>query len=234
MYYGMFDQTFILLLPAMIFAFYAQAKVQSAFRTYSVVRNRNGISGHDAARRILDRNGLENVSIEMTEGKLSDHYDPRKKILRLSADVYRSPSIASVSIAAHEAGHAMQDGKGYAPLKIRNAIAPAVSFASNLAWPLLIIGIIVTSAGYYSGGDLLFNGGVLLFLSVIFFHGVTLPVEFNASRIAVEQLIQLDIICEEERTSSKKVLSAAAMTYIAALAVAVANLLRILAMRRRN
>jgi len=234
MYYGIFDQTFILLVPAMIFAFYAQAKVQSAFKTYSGVRNRMGISGALAARRILDSNGLENVTIELTEGKLSDHYDPRKKVLRLSHGVYDSPSIASVSIAAHEAGHAMQDGRGYAPLKIRNAIAPVVSFASNLAWPLLIIGIAVTSAGYYSGGDLLFNGGVLLFLGVIFFHAVTLPVEYNASRLAVEQLLALGIILEEEKTSSKKVLSAAAMTYIAALAVAVANLLRILAMRRRN
>jgi len=234
MYYGLFDQTFILLVPAMIFAFYAQAKVQSAFKTYSGVRNRKGISGAVAARRILDSNGLENVTIELTEGKLSDHYDPRKKVLRLSHGVYDSPSIASVSIAAHEAGHAMQDGRGYAPLKIRNAIAPVVSFASNLAWPLLIIGIAVTSAGYYSGGDLLFNGGILLFLGVIFFHAVTLPVEYNASRLAVEQLLALGIILEEEKTSSKKVLSAAAMTYIAALAVAVANLLRILAMRRRN
>ena len=234
MYYGMFDSTFILLIPAMIFAFFAQAKVQSAYRTYAGVRNRNGITGAEAARRILDSNGLQHISIEITEGKLSDHYDPRKKVMRLSPQVYSEPSIASVSIAAHEAGHAIQHGIGYAPLKIRNVIVPLVSVASNLSWPLLIIGIAVTSAGYYSGGNLLFNLGILLFVGVIVFHAITLPVEFNASRRAVEELVGLGIIDEEERSSSKKVLSAAAMTYIAALAMAVANLIRILAMRGRH
>lgn len=234
MYFGMFDPTIIILIPAMIFAFYAQTKVHSAYKTYAGVRNRNGITGAEAARIILDHNGLESVTIEMTQGKLSDHYDPRKRIMRLSPQVYGEPSIASVSIAAHEAGHAIQHGKGYSPLKVRNAMVPVVSIASNLSWPLLIIGILISSAGYYSGGTLLFNLGILLFVGVILFHAVTLPVEFNASKRAVDQLIALRIIREEERTSSKKVLSAAAMTYIAALAVAVSNLIRILAMRGRN
>ncbi|MBK5262345.1 MAG: zinc metallopeptidase [Peptostreptococcaceae bacterium] len=234
MYFGMFDPTFIILIPAMIFAFFAQAKVKSAYKRYAGVRNRNGITGAQAARRILDSNGLEEVPIEITQGKLSDHYDPRKKVMRLSKNVYNDPSIASVSIAAHEAGHAIQDEKGYAALKIRNTIAPAVSVASNLSWPLLIIGIVITSAGYYSGGNMLFNIGIFLFVGVVIFHAVTLPVEFNASKLAVSELMRLEIIHEEERTSSKKVLSAAAMTYIAALAVAVANLLRILVIRGRN
>lgn len=234
MYFGMFDPTFIILIPAMLFAFFAQAKVQSAYKRYAGVRNRNGITGGQAARRILDSNGLESVPIEISQGKLSDHYDPRKKVMRLSQNVYNDPSIASVSIAAHEAGHAIQDEKGYVPLKIRNTIAPAVSLASNLSWPLLIIGIVITSAGYYSGGNTLFNIGILLFVGVVIFHAVTLPVEFNASKMAVTELLRLKIIHEEERTSAKKVLSAAAMTYIAALAVAVANLLRILAIRGRN
>lgn len=234
MYFGMFDPTFIILIPAIIFAFYAQAKVQSAYKTYSGVRNRNGITGAQAARRILDSNGLENVMIEVTEGKLSDHYDPRNKIMRLSSKVYNEPSIASVSIAAHESGHAIQDERSYTPLKVRNAMVPVVSFASGLSWPLLIIGIIIINTGYYSGGNLIFNIGIILFVGVVVFHAVTLPVEFNASKRAVEELVNLGIIHEEEKTSSKKVLSAAAMTYVAALAVAVANLIRILAMRRRN
>lgn len=234
MYYGMFDPTSVILIPAMIFAFYAQTKVQSAYKTYAQVGNRNGITGADAARRILDQNGLEYVTIEITEGKLSDHYDPKKNIMRLSPKVYNEPSIASVSIAAHESGHAIQDEKGYTPLKVRNAMVPVVSFASNLSWPLLLIGIIITSAGYYSQGNLIFNAGIILFASVVLFHAVTLPVEFNASRIAVEELVGLGIIHEEEKTSSKKVLSAAAMTYVAALAVAVANLIRIAVLRRRS
>ncbi len=234
MYFGMFDPTFIILIPAMIFAFFAQSKVQSAYKRYAGVRNRNGITGAQAARRILDSNGLENVPIEITQGKLTDHYDPRKKIMRLSQNVYNDASIASVSIAAHESGHAIQDNKEYSPLKIRNSIAPVASIASNLSWPLLIIGIVITSAGYYSQGNLLFNIGILLFVGVVIFHAITLPVEFNASKLAVEELLRLEIIHEEEKTSSKKVLSAAAMTYVAALAVAVANLLRILIIRGRN
>lgn len=234
MYFGMFDPTFIILIPAMIFAFFAQSKVQSAYKRYAGVRNRNGITGAQAARRILDSNGLEEVPIEITQGKLTDHYDPRKKIMRLSQNVYNDASIASVSIAAHESGHALQDEKKYAALKIRNSIAPVASIASNLSWPLLIIGIVITSAGYYSQGNLLFNLGIFLFVGVVIFHAITLPVEFNASKLAIEELLRLEIIHEEERTSAKKVLSAAAMTYVAALAVAVANLLRILVIRGRN
>lgn len=232
--YGMFDPTFVLLIPAMIFAFFAQTKVQSAYRTYAGVGNRKGITGAEAARLILDRNGLGHVEIRMTQGKLTDHYDPRKKVMMLSSAVYGEPSIASVSIAAHEAGHAIQDGQHYPALRVRNTIAPLVSIASNLSWPLLLLGIIIISAGYYSGGNMIFNIGIFLFVGVILFHAVTLPVEFNASRRAVDQLLELGIILEDERAGARKVLSAAALTYVAALAVAVSNLIRILAIRGRN
>lgn len=225
-----YDYTMIILLPAIIFAFYAQHKVNSAYSRYARVGNRKGITGAQAARMILDANGLSNVPIEITKGKLSDHYDPGKKVMRLSPEVYNTPSIAAVSIAAHEAGHAIQHKEAYAPLKFRNTIVPVVNFASNLAWPLLIIGLIIGS----STGSLLFNLGVIFFLGVVLFHAVTLPVEFNASNRAVAQISALGIVFPEETAGSKKVLSAAAMTYVAALAMAVANLLRILALRRDN
>lgn len=225
-----YDYTMIILLPAIIFAFYAQHKVNSAYSRYAAVRNRKGITGAQAARMILDANGLSNVPIEITKGKLSDHYDPSKKVMRLSQEVYNTPSIAAVSIAAHEAGHAIQHKEAYAPLKFRNTIVPIVNFASNLAWPLLIIGLIIGS----TTGTLLFNLGVIFFLGVVVFHAVTLPVEFDASNRAVAQISALGIVLPEETAGSKKVLSAAAMTYVAALAMAVANLLRILALRRDN
>jgi Zn-dependent membrane protease YugP len=229
-----YDPTIILLIPAVIFTFYAQAKVSRAYSTYLKVRNRKGISGAEAARIILDANGCQHVPVQITNGKLSDHYDPRKNILRLSPDVSSQSSIASVAIAAHEAGHAIQDEKSYGPLKIRNVIAPVVGIVSNLAWPLLIIGMVLSSAGEYVTGNLLFNLGILFFFGVVLFHLITMPVELNASKRALNQLVALDIIYTEEKSGAKKVLSAAALTYLAALAMAIANLLRILAIRGRN
>ena len=230
MVYG-FDPTIIVLLPAIAFAFYAQGKVNRAYKVYSKVRNRKGITGAQAARLILDRNGLAGVGIELTRGRLTDNYDPKTKKLRLSSDVYGSASIAAVGIAAHEAGHALQHAKRYKPLSIRNAIVPVVNIGSFLSWPLLIIGIAVISAGYHFEGNLIFDLGVIFFLGVLVFHAVTLPVEFNASRRAMRQLEDYGVIFYEERSGAKKVLAAAAMTYVAALAVAVANLLRILMIR---
>lgn len=230
MFYG-FDPTIIILLPAIIFAFYAQGKVNRAYRIYSKVRNRKGITGAQAARAILDRNGLSDVGIELIKGRLSDNYDPKTKKLRLSPDVYSSASIAAVGIAAHEAGHALQHAMRYKPLSIRNAIVPAVNIGSFLSWPLLLIGLAVISAGRYYEGNLIFDLGVIFFLGVLVFHAVTLPVEFNASRRAMRQLAEYGIIYDEENSGVRKVLSAAAMTYVAALAVAVANLLRILLIR---
>ena len=232
--FGMFDPTVILLLPAIIFAFIAQGKVSSAFNKYSKVRNRKGMSGAQAARVILDRNGLASVTIEMTKGRLSDHYDPKKRKLCLSPDVYGNASVAAVSVAAHEAGHAMQHAERYFPLTLRNSIVPAVNIGSMLSWPLLLVGIAVISAGHYFEGNMIFNIGIIFFLGVIVFHTVTLPVEFNASSRALKQLEEYGIIYGEESRWAKKVLSAAAMTYVAALAVAVANLLRILLIRGRE
>jgi len=231
MHFGMFDSTIILLLPAILFAFLAQAKVSSAYNKYSKVRNMRGMTGAEAARMILNRNGLQDVAIEISKGKLSDHYDPRKRTIRLSPDVYNTPSIAAVSIAAHEAGHAIQHAEHYTPLALRNTIVPVVSIGSMLSWPLLIIGILMISAGNYTHGSLIFNIGILFFAGVVVFHAITLPVEFNASNKAMMELESYGIIRIEERRDAQKVLSAAAMTYVAALAVAVANLLRFLIIR---
>lgn len=225
-YYG----SMIILIPAILFTMYAQSKVNSNFRRYSNVRNSRNMTGAEAARRMLDANGLGNVQIEQVRGSLTDHYDPRKRVLRLSQPVYGANSIAAVSVACHEAGHAVQHAESYKPLKIRNSIVPLVNFASSLTWPLVILGIVLLSNGSYMG-DLLFNIGVITMLAVILFHTVTLPVEFNASSRALKQMDELGIITEEENTGANKVLKAAAMTYVAALAAAIANLLRILAMR---
>jgi len=234
MYFGVFDPTFIILIPAMIFAFYAQTKVSRAYNNYAKVGNRRGVTGAQAARTILDANGLSDIPIEITAGRLSDHYDPKQRVMRLSQKVYNDASIASVAIAAHESGHAIQHGQNYMPLKLRNLIATPVSLVSWLSWPLLIGGIIIIQMGYYSQGNLIFNIGIFAFVGVVIFHSVTLPVEFNASKRAITLLVDQGIIYPEEAGGAKKVLSAAAMTYLAALAVAVANLIRLLVIRGRN
>lgn len=234
MYFGMFDPTIIILIPAIIFTMYAQSKVNSAYNKYATVRNRRGMTGAQAARRILDSNGLQDVPIEMSNRRLSDHYDPRKRVMRLSPQVYNDPSIASVSIAAHEAGHAIQHAGGYAPLRFRNILAPLASIASNLAWPVLIVGILIIGAGNLYQGNMIFNIGIICYAAAVLFQAITLPVEFNASRRAIEQMNDLEIIYMEETASAKKVLSAAALTYVAALAAAVATLLRMLALRGRQ
>ena len=233
-----YDTSMIILIPAILFALWAQARVQGSFRRYSKVRNQRNMTGAEAARRVLDCNGLRDVGIRQIGGNLTDHYDPRTRVLSLSQSVYSASSIAAVSVACHEAGHAIQHARSYAPLKIRNAIVPVVNFASNVSWILIIIGIVLlASGGSYqtsSMGDMIFNIGVLCFVAVIVFHLITLPVEFDASRRAIKQMEELDIVGTGEVRSAKRVLSAAAMTYVAALAVAVANLLRILAIRGRN
>lgn len=234
MYFGMFDPTIVILIPAILFALYAQSKVRSAYGKYLKVSNRKGITGRQAARMILDANGLGYVPIEMVPGTLTDHYDPRKDVMRLSSQVYNGTSIASVSIAAHESGHAIQDGTAYGFLKFRNAIAPVVGIVSTASWPLLIIGLFIIWQGNLSTGNFVFNIGVIFFIVVVLFHTVTLPVELNASRRAVKQLLDLGIIEEDEVKGARAVLSAAAMTYIAALATAVANLIRILLLRGRD
>lgn len=233
-YFGMFDPTIIILIPAIVFTMIAQRKVHSAYAKYATVRNRKGMTGAEAARRILDMNGLREVPIEITQGVLSDHYDPRNRIMRLSPQVYHDPTIASVSIAAHESGHAIQHAQSYKPLQIRNSIAPVVSIVSNLSWPILLVGLLIIGSGNLTSGNFIFDLGILFFSVAVFFQAITLPVEFDASKRAIEQMNTLGIIYEEETTSAKKVLSAAAMTYVAALATSVANLIRILLIRGRS
>ena len=229
-----YDATYVILIPAILFTLYAQRKVTSNFSKFSRVRNRRGITGYQAARMMLDANGIRDVQIEQVSGSLTDHYDPRSKVLRLSESVYGAESVAAVSVACHEVGHAIQHAKGYVPLQVRNSIVPVVNFASQLSWPMAIFGIILLGNGSYIG-DTLFNIGVIAMLAVIFFHTVTLPVEYNASRRAKVQMEDLGIIVDgEEASGARKVLNAAAMTYVAALATAIANLLRILAIRGRR
>lgn len=210
----------ILVIPAMIFSMWAQAKVNSTFNKYSKVRTYSGMTGYEAARRILAANGLYNVQVERVAGNLTDHYDPKTNVIRLSDSVFASNSVAAVGVAAHEAGHAVQYAVNYAPIKLRAAIIPVTNIGSNLSIPLVLI-------GFFMGAQPLVNIGLLLFATVAIFQLVTLPVEFNASRRAVEALEMGGSMGNEEINGVKKVLSAAAMTYVAALAVAVANLLRL-------
>ncbi|MBR4410516.1 MAG: zinc metallopeptidase [Firmicutes bacterium] len=230
MYY--YDWSYMLLLPAIIFTMYAQFKVQGNFKKYSNVRAMRGLTGAQAARRMLDAAGLNDVAIEPIRGSLTDHYDPRAQVLRLSQTVYGVNSVAAVSVACHEAGHAIQHAEEYTPLLMRNNIVPLVNFASQLSWPLIVFGIIL---GASSGiGDMLFMIGVIAFLAVILFHAITLPVEFNASSRAMSHMESLGIIMDDEKRGARKVLSAAAMTYVASLAMAIMNLIRILALRNRD
>jgi len=214
----------IFLLPAMIFAFYAQSKVRSSFKRYLQVRNMRGYTGAEVARILLDRNGLKDVNIEHIGGQLSDHYDPRKRVVRLSSNVYSGTSIASISVAAHEVGHAMQHSAGYAALNFRNQLAPVASIASQFALPLAFMGFFFRTSG-------LITLGIYIYLAAIAFHVITLPVEFNASSRAIQQLTSNGLIYNEEVRSARSVLNAAALTYVAAVAVSIAQLLRLIVLR---
>lgn len=232
-----YDTTYILLLPAIIFAMVASGKVKSAFAKYSRVQNLSRISGAQAARIVLDRNGLSNVEIKKVGGSLTDFYDPKSKSISLSDDVYSSTSLAAISVACHEVGHAIQDSLDYAPLRIRNGIVPVVNLGQALTWPLVFIGIMLMAVGDANLGAFgltVTNIGIICFLAVVVFHTITLPVEFNASRRAIEQMQELNIVQGNEVVGAKKVLKAAALTYVAALAMAIANLLRLIAIRDRN
>ena len=227
----------ILLIPAIILSLVASARVQSAFKKYSQVADMRGLTGAQAARMMLDSNGLTDVTINQIPGTLTDNYNPKDKTLNLSQSVCNVASISAVSVACHEAGHAMQHAFGYAPLRIRNNIVPVVSLASKLSWILIMVGIMLLASGSYQYGligDTIFNVGVIAFATVVVFHLVTLPVELDASNRAINQMQTLNIVDGSEVSSAKKVLSAAALTYIAALAVAVANLLRVMAIRGRR
>lgn len=215
---------FIMVGPALLLSLYASFKVKSAFKKYSRIATASGLTGAQAAGNMLRSNGLYDVEIEPTKGFLSDHYDPRSKKLRLSPEVYSGKSISSVGVAAHEAGHALQDADGYGPLKLRSAIVPAASIGSKLAWPLLIIGAIIMYAGSMFG-LVMVKIGIILFSLAVAFQLITLPVEFNASRRALAALDSSGMLMKEEVSGARKVLSAAALTYVAAAAAAVLQLL---------
>ena len=222
-YYG-FDMTYVVLvLPAMIFAMWAQFNVQSTFKKYTRIPSERGMTGRDAARLILDRNGLYNVKIEQVAGELTDHFDPKAGVIRLSSSTYNVQSAAAVGVAAHEAGHAVQHAEGYGPIKLREAIIPVTQLGSKLAIPLVILGIILS---FYP----LAYAGIILFGAVTVFQLVTLPVEFNARSRADEALDASGTLSGDGLAASKKVLRAAALTYVAALFVSLANLLRLVIM----
>ena len=213
-----FDPLYIIMiLPALLLSIYAQFKVKSTYSRFSKVSTYRGITGAQAAREILRSAGVHDVDIELTRGFLSDHYDPRSRVLRLSESVYAGDSIASVGVAAHEAGHAIQHAHGYAPLKLRSALVPVSSLGSNLAWPLLIIGFIFMAQS-------LILAGIIFFSLAVLFHSVTLPVEFNASSRALQALPASGILSDSEVAGARKVLTAAALTYVAAATAAVLQL----------
>ncbi len=218
------DPTMILLIPAIILAIWAQMRVSSTYSKYSKISSTRGATGAEIAKILLEHNGLPDVKIEAVKGKLSDHYDPRSNTVRLSTDNYRGRSLSAVAVAAHEVGHAIQHGTGYIPLKIRHSILPATNLGSWAAFPLFIIGFLFNT-------PLLMDIGIILFAGVVVFHFVTLPVEFNASHRALAQLSSYGMLVEEEVRGARKVLNAAALTYVAATAVALIHLVRLLILR---
>jgi len=216
-----FDPTMIMLIPALLIAAYAQYKVKSTFNHYSEKYSSSGLTGAEVAREIMRKNNINDVAVQQVSGKLSDHYNPEKKVLNLSGDVYSSSSIASIGVAAHEAGHAVQDAQGYKPLSLRASLVPAASLGSNLGLPMAIF-------GFFIRADFLILTGFVLFSAAFLFHLVTLPVEFNASNRAIAYLRNSSYLNSQEVNGAKKVLRAAALTYVAATLVALVNLLRIL------
>ena len=218
------DWTMILVIPGLLLGLWAQMRVSSAFRKYSAVHARSGMSAEDVARSMLNQAGCGNVSIRSVSGNLTDHYDPRTKVLRLSDATYNSTSVAAVGVAAHECGHAIQHATGYAPLKIRGALVPVANFGSTIAWPLILIGLLFSSRS----SMLFLNLGIIAFSLAVLFQIVTLPVEFNASSRAIRILGSSGMLYEDEVDATKKVLSAAALTYVAGAASAILQLLRII------
>lgn len=235
--YGYLDPWyFILILPTALFALYAQSKVNSTFQRYLRVGNRGGYTGAQVARELLRISGIDDVTVEAVRGHLTDHYDPRNKVLRLSESVYNSHSVGALGVAAHETGHAIQHHTGYLFLAARNAIFPLVNISSKMAMPLIILGLILTGMSGFGLG--VAKIGIILFAVVVLFQLITLPVEFDASSRAIHILESYDFLTREEIIPAKKVLNAAALTYVASAAVALAQLLRFIMIfgggRRRN
>lgn len=219
--------TGFIMIPVFLFAAYCQMKVKTSFARYSTVQNRRGMTGADAAYQLLMLNGITDVKIKQVPGTLTDYYDPSKKEICLSKDVFSSRSIAAVGVACHEAGHACQHAQGYAALKIRNAVIPITRIGSFLGVPLALIGMFIYS-------DTLIYAGLILYSAVALFQFITLPVEFNASKRALDTIEQNGFLDGEEYSGAKKVLTAAALTYVAALASAIATLLRLLLIMNRG
>ena len=219
--YGFFDPTYILIIIGVIITLAASAKMNSAFRRYSKVRSHSGLTGAQAAAKILNYAGIYDVVVERVSGNLTDHYDPRSKVLRLSDATYNATSVAAIGVAAHECGHAMQDKEAYAPLKLRGSLVPVANIGSNLSWIFIILGIIM------GANQTLLNIGILLFSLAVIFQLVTLPVEFNASSRALRVFKDSAMMYEDEVEDTRKVLSAAALTYVASAAAAILSLLRL-------
>ena len=221
------DPTFLLLIPALLLSFWAQWKVQHTYQQLSRVRASGGKTGREVALAILNRNGLSDVGVEPVAGVLTDHYDPRVRKVRLSEMNYGGDSVSAVAVSAHEIGHVLQHAQGYAPMQVRSAIVPVVNLASMAAFPVFLIGLI-----FQSGMSLFFMDlGILLFTATLVFHLVTLPVEFNASRRALAQLTEMGTVAPDEVRGAKKVLDAAALTYVAATAMAALQIIRLLLIR---
>lgn len=226
-YYPMyFDWTYLLVIVGIVLSMIASSRVKNTFEQYSKVYAVRGMTGAQAAQYILRQEGITDVTIGRIAGNLTDHYDPRSKTLRLSDTVYGSTSVSAISVAAHECGHAVQDARGYLPLALRTAIVPIANFGGHLSWPLVILGIIL------GGIPILIKVGVLLFAAVVAFHLITLPVEFNASSRALKGLEASGILQGEENTFARKVLGAAAMTYVASAAAMSLQFLRLLLLTR--
>lgn len=223
-YYGYYyyDPTYMLIIISALISLFAQFLVNSRFSKYSRVRSRSGMTGAQAAERILQSQGIYDVAIQRVSGKLTDHYDPRNKTLNLSDAVYASTSVAAVGVAAHECGHAIQHARGYAPLSFRSALVPVANIGSQLSWLFIILGI------FFGGSHTLIMIGILMFSAAVLFQLVTLPVEFNASGRALKLLSETGILQKDEVSDTRKVLSVAALTYVAAAATAVLQLLRLL------
>lgn len=232
-FYYYYDPTYSLVLIGLLFCLVASVRVRSTYAKYGRVRSHSGLTGREAAERILRSAGIYDVRIEHVSGNLTDHFDPQNRVLRLSDATYQSASVAAVGVAAHECGHAIQHSRGYAPLKLRSAIVPVANFGSAIAWPLILLGLLFNSRSSY----LLIQIGILAFSFAVLFQLVTLPVEFNASRRAVQILGDSGMLLPDELSMTKKVLRAAALTYVAGAASAILQLLRIILLtggRRRE
>lgn len=229
-YYGLFDWTYLLVIAGAVLSAIASSKVKTTYVKFGKIASRNGLNATDAARMILDNAGLRHVRIDRIAGDLTDHYSPKELVLRLSDTTYNSRSIAAIGVAAHECGHAIQHAEQYAPLNVRNAIVPVVNLGSKLSWPMIMIGLLLGFTGFL-------DFGIVLFSLTLIFQLITLPVEFNASSRALRILSDSNMLYEEELTGAKKVLSAAAMTYVAAAVASLLSLLRLMILfggRRRD